>query len=127
MTCWEAAMKNFIPLFLMLLLFTMSMPTEAEPVRATQETLHEAHQLILDAGQAMDAAWDAFHQAALGGTLASPQIQTSAEQDLMQGRALLRKARKAQHEGNIDVVRSITEQIQKLSREIVVKSLKEKE
>ncbi len=110
-----------------LLVITISVPTQAEPIRPTQETLNEAHHLILDADHAMDEAWDAFHKAALGGTLASPEIQTSAENDLMQGRALLRKARKAQHEGEIEVVRSLTKQVQQISKKIVIKSLREKE
>jgi hypothetical protein len=75
----------------------------------------------------MDKAWDAFHKAALGGTLASPEIQTSAEADLMKGRALLRKARKAQHEGDIEEVKRLTEQIQQISQAVVIKSQMEKE
>lgn len=110
-----------------LLLSTISIPAAAEPIQTTQETLDEAQHLIHDAGHAMDKAWDAFHKAALGGTLASPEIQTEAEADLMQGRALLRKARQAHHEGAIEEVRRVTEQIHQLSKEIVIKSKMEKE
>ena len=105
----------------------MTIPLGAEPIQATQKTAAEAYDLIHDAGHTMDQAWDAFHKAALGGTLASPEIQTAAEADLMQGRALLRKARKAQHEGHIEEVRSLTAQITQLSEKIVIKSQMEKE
>ena len=119
-------MKNLLPLAI-LLLSTICISAGAEPIQATQETATEAHNLIHDAGHAMDKAWEAFHQAALGGTLASPKIQTAAESDLMHGRSLLRKARKAQHKGDIDAVRSLTAQIKQLSEEIVIKSQLEKE
>lgn len=123
---WEGAMKHLLSIAV-LLLSTISIPAAAEPIQATQETLSEAQHLIHDAGHAMDKAWDAFHKAALGGTLASPKIQTEAEADLMQGRALLRKARQAHHEGDIEEVRKLTEQIHQLSEEIVIKSKMEKE
>jgi len=118
--------KNLLPLAI-LLLSTICISAGAEPIPATQETRIEARNLIYDAGSAMDKAWDAFHKGALGGTLASPEIQTSAEADLMEGRALLRKARKAQHEGNIEEVKRLTEQIQQISQEVVIKSQMEKE
>jgi hypothetical protein len=119
-------MKNLLP-FTILLLSTICISAGAEPIRATQETRIEARNLIYDAGSAMDKAWDAFHKAALGGTLASPEIQTSAEADLMEGRALLRKARKAQHEDDLEEVKRLTEQIQQISKEVVIKSQMEKE
>ncbi len=119
-------MKTLLPLAIFLL-STICVHAGAEPIRPPQETLTEAKNLIYEAGRAMDDAWDAFHKAALGGTLATPEIQTSAEKDLMEGRALLRKARKAQHEGNIEEVRSLTAQIQQISEEIVIKSQMEKE
>ncbi|MGV7227137.1 MAG: hypothetical protein ACQ9IQ_00620 [Nitrospirales bacterium] len=122
-------MKKNLVLLAILLLFTRTItaPIRAEPIQATQETAIEAHDLIHHAAHSMDKAWDAFHKGALGGTLASPEIQTSVEADLMEGRALLRKARKAQHEGKIEKVRSLTEQIQQLSKQIVIKSQMEKE
>ncbi|MEO8324712.1 MAG: hypothetical protein ABI618_02610 [Nitrospirota bacterium] len=119
-------MKHLLSIAI-LLFCTISVPAAAEPIRATQETPAEAQHLIHNAGHAMDMAWDAFHKAALGGTLASPEIQTAAEADLMQGRALLRKARQAHHEGDIEEVRRVTEQILQLSKEIVIKSEMEKE
>lgn len=119
-------MKHLLSIAI-LLLGTISAPVAAEPIRATQEPLSEAQHLIHDAGHAMDNAWDAFHQAALGGTLASPEIQTAAEAELMQGRALLRKARQAHHEGDVEEVRRVTEQILQLSKEIETKSKMEKE
>lgn len=119
-------MKHLLPIAI-LLLVTISVPAAAEPIRATQESLEEAQHLIHDAGHAMDHAWDAFHKAALGGTLASPEIQTEAEAKLMQGRALLRKARQAHHEGDMEEVKKLTKQIHQLSAEIQLKSQMEKE
>ena len=119
-------MKHLWPIAI-LLLVTISIPAAAEPIQSTHDTLAEAQHLIHDAGHSMDNAWDAFHKAALGGTLASPEIQTSAEADLMKGRDLLRKAMMAQHEGNIEEVRNLTKQIQQLSAEIQRKSQMEKE
>ena len=119
-------MKHLLPIAIFLLSI-LSVPAAAEPIRSTQDTLAEAKHLVHDAGHAMDKAWDAFHKAALGGTLASPEIQTSAEADLMKGRALLRKAMMAQHKGDIEEVRNLTKQIHQLSAEIQIKSQMEKE
>ena len=119
-------MKHLI-LTAIFLLGVISIPVAAEPIHSHQDSLDEAQHLIHDAGHAMDKAWDAFHKAALGGTLASPEIQTEAEAELMKGRALLRKAMMAHHKGDMEEVRNLTKQIHQLSAEIQLKSQMEKE
>ena len=62
-----------------------SMPGNAAPVRT-----------ILEAQQAVDNAWEVYHQAALSGTIATPAIQNQIEADLDKVRSLLVEARDAE-------------------------------
>lgn len=70
------------------------------------------------AGKNVDEAWEAFHRAALGGTLASPVIQTQIEQDLHVSRLLLGDARKAAWNNDTRAVSSLTARIGEISTRI---------
>ena len=84
------------------------------PRSPMEESLYRADKNV-------DEAWEAFHQAALGGTLASPAIQTQIEQDLHTSRLLLVDARKAAR-----VVSRLTARIEKISTQIKEKSRRQK-
>ncbi|GJL49122.1 MAG: hypothetical protein NPIRA01_03490 [Nitrospirales bacterium] len=113
-----------------LLVFLMCMIVQ--PVLAGKNFLvvgseEEPRELTRNAGYALDSAWEAFHQAALGGTIASPELQTRMETDLQRGRDLLRAAGKALHHNNINEVRSLTDEIFRISKRVTQDSYKEKQ
>jgi hypothetical protein len=73
---------------------------------------------------AVEKAWETYHHAALGGTLASPSIQTELEMNLHKTRLLLAEAYNAEERGDeksvdelITKIFGITEQILTESRE----------
>ena len=76
--------------------------------------------------RAVEDAWEEFHSSAIGGTLASPSIQTQIEQQLHEARGLLMKARKAKRKGDHRSVLSITDRVIHLSQTIVASSREKK-
>jgi len=89
------------------------------PRSPIQESLYRADKNV-------DEAWEAFHQAALGGTLASPAIQTQIERDLHESRLLLGNARKAARDNDERVVSRLTARIEKISTQIKEQSRRQK-
>ena len=83
--------------------------------------------IIHGAAEAVEEAWEEFHSAAIGGTLASPAIQTRIESQLHQARSLLMEARMADRRKDWGSVRVITDQIIELSRHIVRASREKKQ
>ena len=74
----------------------------------------------------VNEAWQAFHQAALGGTLASPAIQTKIEQALHESRRLLSNARKAARGNDPRAVSALTTRIEELSTHVKEQSQRRK-
>lgn len=74
----------------------------------------------------VEEAWQAFHQAALGGTLASPSIQAQIEQALHESRLLLVDARKAARDNDKRAVSALTLKIEELATRIKEQSRKRK-
>jgi hypothetical protein len=99
---------------------------QATPPGPTEEET-ESRQLIHAASQAVDEAWEEFHRAAIGGTLASPTIQTQIEGQLHEARGLLMEARQAERRGDHRSVKIITDQLFDLSHEIVLASREKKQ
>ena len=86
----------------------------------------EARDLIHQAAQATEQAWEEFHSAAIGGTLASPAVQSGIERQLHEVRALLMEARKADRADNYDSVKSLTQKIIQITQNIVQASREKK-
>ncbi|GJL56820.1 MAG: hypothetical protein NPIRA02_39520 [Nitrospirales bacterium] len=76
--------------------------------------------------RAVEHAWEEFHRSAIGGTLASPMIQTQIEQQLHEARGLLMEARKAQRKGDHHSVLTITGRVIHLSKTIIASSRERK-
>lgn len=89
------------------------------PRSPMQESLYLADKNV-------DEAWEAFHQAALGGTLASPAIQTQIEQALNESRLLLVDARKAARDNDPRAVSSLTARIGAISTHVKEQSRRQK-
>ena len=79
------------------------------------------------AGRSVEDAWESFHHAALGGTLASPDMQTKIEQALHESRLLLGDARKAARANDSQTVFKITNRIGEISLQIMQDSQRQKQ
>jgi hypothetical protein len=96
------------------------------PPTAAQDQ-QEARDLIYQSAQATEQAWEEFHAAAIGGTLASPTVQTSIERQLHEVRSLLMEARKAERDNQYDSVKSLTHKILQITQNIVQASREKKQ
>jgi hypothetical protein len=72
-----------------LLLGAASVLAGPESSKAVHETEHD-----------VDHAWEVYHHAALGGTIASPALQAAIEQHLDEARTLVTQAQEAAERGN---------------------------
>ena len=84
-----------------------------------QESLHRADKNV-------EEAWEVFHRAALGGTLASPAIQTEIERDLRESRLLLADARQAARDHDKRAVSALTARIEEIATHVKEKSRRPK-
>ncbi|QPJ65706.1 MAG: hypothetical protein G3M78_09990 [Candidatus Nitrohelix vancouverensis] len=70
----------------------------------------------------VEHAWETYHHAALGGTLASPSIQTELETNLHEARFLLSQAYDAEEQGDYDRARKLIDKITDISQKIITES-----
>ena len=75
---------------------------------------------------AVEQAWETYHDAALGGTLASPAIQTELEMNLHKSRALLAEAYDAEDKGDMKTVKKIIHEIMTIKQKVVNESRERK-
>jgi hypothetical protein len=87
----------------------------------------EAGSLIRHTAQATEQAWETFHQAAIGGTLASPAVQSVIEQQLHEARSLLMEARQAERANRLHDVKSLTRKVRDITQHIVQASREKKQ
>ena len=86
----------------------------------------EATQLIRQAADATEQAWEEFHDAAIQGTLASPLVQVTIESQLHEVRRLLMEARKAERAQDYHSVKKLTKQVQEITQNIIQESRERK-
>jgi hypothetical protein len=74
-----------------------------------------AHQgkarLVHEANHEVDQAWEVYHRAALGGTVASPALQAEIEQHLHEARTLVTQAQEAAERGDERQVEDLVKQV----------------
>jgi len=75
---------------------------------------------------AVEQAWETYHDAALGGTLASPEIQTKLEMNLHKSRALLAEAYDAEDRGDMETVNKMIREIMQIKHEVITESREQK-
>ena len=71
---------------------------------------------------AVEQAWDKYHHAALGGTLASPRIQSEMEMNLHKSRALLAGAYDAEDRGDMKTAHKLIYQILQITNKVITES-----
>lgn len=75
----------------------------------------------------VELAWDTYHHAALGGTLASPIIQSELEMNLHKSRALLAEAYDAEERGDIQQTQVLIKQILEITQKVIAESQEPKQ
>jgi len=70
----------------------------------------------------VEKAWELYHHAALGGTLASPTVQTRLEENLHKSRALLAEAYDAEDRGDRITMEKRVKQIMKITNQVIAGS-----
>ena len=70
-------------------------PLQAGPIDPAQHPHQDKAQMVHEAEHDVDQAWEVYHRAALGGTVASPALQADIEQHLHEARTLITQAREA--------------------------------
>lgn len=102
-------------------------PASADPLlRPDHGRDVKAIQAVHKAEHEVDRAWEVFHRAALGGTLASPAVQADVEQALHESRGLLVKAREAADRGDWATLQPLLDRIDALTKRAIKESQEHK-
>jgi len=86
-------------------------PIQAGPIDPGRHPYPEHAQTVHEAEHAVDQAWEVYHRAALGGTIASPALQVEIEQHLHEARTLVTQAQEAAERGDKRRVQLLVGQI----------------
>lgn len=84
----------------------------AGPINPAHHPYPEQALAVHEAEHAVDHAWEVYHRAALGGTVASPALQADIEQHLHDGRTLITQAQEAAERGDNEQVNRLVTQVQ---------------
>jgi hypothetical protein len=105
----------------------LAMPASADPLlRPDRGHDVKAMQAVHKAEHEVDRAWEVFHRAALGGTLASPAVQADVEQALHESRGLLVKAREAADRDDWTTLQPLLDRIDALTKRAIKESQEHK-
>ncbi len=83
----------------------------AGPIDPARHPYPENAKVVHEAEHAVDHAWEVYHRAALGGTVASPALQAEIEQHLHEARTLMTQAQEAAERGDKRQVERLVRQI----------------
>ncbi len=83
----------------------------AGPIDSFGHAHQDKAQLVHEANHEVDHAWEVYHRAALGGTVASPALQAEIEQHLHEARTLVTQAQEAADRGDERVVEDLVKQV----------------
>lgn len=98
----------------------------AGPIEQNTHPYPEAAQAVHEAEHAVDHAWETYHKAALGGTIASPARQAEIEEHLHDARRLVPRAQGAAERGDLREVDALVEQIKTHTNAAIVGSMEHK-
>ncbi len=83
----------------------------ASPIDSPGHEHQNKAQLVHEANHEVDHAWEVYHRAALGGTVASPALQADIEQHLHEARTLVTQAQEAADRGDERQVEVLVKQV----------------
>jgi hypothetical protein len=84
---------------------------QAGPIDSARHPHPEHAKVVHEAEHAVDHAWEVYHAAALGGTVASPALQAEIEQHLHEARTLITQAQEAAERGDQRQVERLVRQV----------------
>ena len=83
----------------------------AGPIDSPGHVHQDKAKLVHKANHEVDHAWEVYHRAALGGTVASPALQAEIEQHLHEARTLVTQAQEAADRGDKRQVEALIKQV----------------
>jgi len=83
----------------------------AGPIDPARHPHPDSLKSVHDAEHDVDHAWEIYHRAALGGTVASPALQAEIEEHLHEARTLLTQAHEAANRGDKRQVERLVGQV----------------
>jgi hypothetical protein len=86
-------------------------PLQADPIDTAQHPQPDKVRTVHQANHEVDQAWEVYHRAALGGTVASPALQAEIEQHLHEARTLITQAQEAAERGDERQVQRLVSQV----------------
>lgn len=86
-------------------------PLQADPIDPGRHSRPEDARAVHQANHEVDQAWEVYHRAALGGTVASPALQADIEQHLHEARTLITQAQEAAERGDEQQVQRLVSQV----------------
>jgi len=102
--------KIFLPGVVLIALLGAS-PLQADPIDKARHLQPDKVQTVHQANHEVDQAWEVYHRAALGGTVASPALQAEIEQHLHEARTLITQAQEAAERGDERQVQRLVSQV----------------
>ena len=102
--------KIFLPGLVLIALLGAS-PLQAGPIDPAKHPHPENAQAVQEAEHDVDHAWEVYHRAALGGTVASPALQADIEEHLHEARTLVTQAQEAAAQGDSREVKRLVSQV----------------
>ena len=102
--------KKLLPGLVLLALLGAS-PLHADPLDPARHPQPDKVQTVHQAEHDVDQAWEIYHRAALGGTVASPALQADIEQHLHEARTLITQAQEAAERGDERQVQTLISQV----------------
>ncbi len=106
-------MKRYLTLFLGIASGALigAATVQAGPLEPADRPHQESLKAVHDAEHEVDHAWEVYHRAALGGTVASPKLQAEIEEHLHQARTLITQAQEAADQGDHHHVEDLIKQV----------------
>lgn len=86
-------------------------PVQAGPVEPAEHPHQASVRAVHEAEHEVDHAWEVYHRAALGGTVASPALQADIEDHLHEARTLITQALQAAQRGDEHQVEQLVQQV----------------
>ncbi len=102
--------KILLPGIVLIVLLGAS-PLQAGPINPARHPHPENVQAVHEAEHDVDHAWEVYHRAALGGTVASPALQADIEEHLHEARTLITQAQEAAERGDKRQVKRLVSQV----------------
>jgi hypothetical protein len=96
------------------------------PIDQARHPYPQQASAVHEAEHNVDHAWEVYHRAALGGTVASPALQADIEQHLHEARTLVTKAQEAAERGEKREVNRLVAKIKSHPSQAIKESKEQK-